>query len=152
VTPRRKTDGEREIPLRVTLVDPPPDVLFCLQRGRSELVSARRTTGKPESFDFTARAKSLAGGRVNLLGPFTQGPPAQRFVYVNSGTLAGDAGSCWSRRAKVALTAIDQALVDQVLSMPGARLEARIAGTARDGGPACASCKLLAPGWKVVRR
>jgi len=32
----------------------------------------------------------------------------------------------------------------------GGRLEAHIAGTARDGGVACASVGLLPPGWRAA--
>lgn len=139
---------DREITLRVTVVDPPPDVLFALQRQRSELHQPTRSKGEPISFDFTIRARSTESG-LNLLGPFTQGPPADRFVYVNSGTYAGDAGSCWSRRAKVPLTGITQALVRRLDRASGSLLEARIPGVAKDGGPVCARVVLLNDGWRV---
>jgi len=138
------------VPLRITLVAPPADVVFCLQRGRDELVSATRSTGAPLSFDFEVRARPAADGAApTFLGPFTQGPPASRFVYVNSGALAGESGSCWTRRAKVPLAGISAAMVKKV-GASGARIEARIQGTARDGGPACATCRPLADGWSVI--
>jgi hypothetical protein len=144
--------SEREVPLRITLAAPPPDVVFCLQRGRSDLVSAVRSTGEPLSFDFEVRARDDGdGGAPRFLGEFTQGPPATRFVYVNSGTYAGDAASCWSRRAKVPLAGITRVLLRRALAAPGSVIEARIEGTARDGGPACATCRPLGKGWSVVR-
>ena len=72
-------------------------------------------------------------------------------MYVNSGTLAGQAESLWTRRAKVTLQALKWAVVDRVASESGSRLEVRITGTARDGGPACASVPLLDGGWAVKR-
>jgi hypothetical protein len=39
----------------------------------------------------------------------------------------------------------------EALATPGAVIEARIAGTAKDGGPACATVGLLDGGWRVVR-
>jgi hypothetical protein len=140
---------DKEIALRVTVVDPPADVVFAIQRGRSELHEPTRSSGGSVSFDFTARVRSTSK-EVTLLGPFTQGPPATRFVYVNSGTYAGDAASCWSRRAKVPLAGITPELIRQLEQAPGSSLEARIAGTAQDGGPACASVPLLGDGWRVV--
>jgi hypothetical protein len=88
---------------------------------------------------------------VNVLGDFALGPPAGRFVYVNAGTLAGQADSCWTRRAKVKTAGITPALVDETLATPGAVLEARIAGAGRDGTPCCATVPLLDGGWRVVR-
>ena len=87
---------------------------------------------------------------MSFLGPFTQGPPASRFVYVNSGTLAGESGTPWTRRAKIPLAGITTAMMRKALAAPGVRIEARIEGTARDGGPACATCRPIGGGWSVV--
>jgi len=69
----------------------------------------------------------------NFLGPFVQGPRGGRFVYVNSGTLAGQADSCWTRRAKVGLKEISWDLVVAVLANPSSFPEAKITGRAKDG-------------------
>ena len=69
---------------------------------------------------------------------------------MNSGTYAGQGDSCWSRRAKVRLGGIGWALVEQALADPRTVLEARFAGTARDGGPTCAGVTLLDAGWRAV--
>jgi hypothetical protein len=74
-----------------------------------------------------------------VLGPVTQGPPTARFLYLNSGSRAGQLDSCWDQRAKVPVTGISRELIETIREIPGARLEARIAGTAPDGGPACAT-------------
>jgi Family of unknown function (DUF5990) len=143
---------ERELPVRITLVRPPRGVTFCLQRGKAELVSSVRAAGDDISFDLSFRVDDRRpDGLPNFLGPFAQGPPAGRFVYVNSGTLAGEADSCWTRRAKLPLTGITWAMIEEALASPDA-VEARIAGTARDGGPACATVPLLENGWRIVKR
>jgi Family of unknown function (DUF5990) len=134
----------------ISLIKPPHGVPFCLQQGKADLVPPSTDSGETISFDFTVNiANDRADGPPNLRGPFAQGPPGGRFVYVNSGTYAGQADSCWSRRAKVSLSDITWELIDEALSKPGAVLEARIAGTAGDGGPACATVRLLEGGWKV---
>ena len=140
---------EHEIAMRIVVVDPPPDVAFALQRGRAEIVAATRSTGAPIAFTFSVRAR-IGGPRpgITVLGPFAQGPPDKRFVYVGSGTFAGDAASCWSRRAKVSLAGIDEALVRAVMARPDACLEATIPGRAGDGGPSCATVPLLR-GWAI---
>jgi hypothetical protein len=70
-------------------------------------------------------------------------------VYVNSGTLAGQVDSRWTRRAKIHLEGISWELIERALASPGTVLEARIAGMARDGGPACATVPLLDGGWRI---
>jgi uncharacterized protein DUF5990 len=136
--------------MRIVVVDPPPDVAFALQRGRAELVAATRSTGAPLAFTFSVRAR-MGGPKpgVNLLGPFAQGTPDKRFVYVNSGTFAGDATSCWSRRAKVSLAGVTADLVRAAAACSDACLEATIPGRAGDGGPSCATVPLLR-GWEVA--
>ena len=139
---------EQEIFLRITLVSPPSGVVFCLQRGRAGLASCQEASGDQLSFDFTLRVHGdRAGGPPNLRGDFAQGPPATRFVYVNSGTSAGQMGSGWTRRAKVPLSGITWELIEEAVAKPGTVLEARIPGTAKDGGPVCASVRLLGDGW-----
>ena len=80
-----------------------------------------------------------------LPGPFVQGPPRQRFVYIDIGTCAGQADSCWSRRLKIPLVGIATIMI-----VAGGVLEARVPGTGRDGGPSCATVKDF-EGWRPVR-
>lgn len=139
------------LPLRITIVQPPPGVTFRLQRGRDDLEPPVSETAEEISFDLTLWiSESRAGGMPNLLGPFAQGPPAARFIYVNSGKRAGQTDTCWDRRAKVPLTEINWLLIEKTLAKPGQVLETRLEGTARDGGPVCASGSLLDKGWRVV--
>lgn len=141
----------QELRLRVTVVRPPPQVVFALQCGRADLIAPSRVGATAISFDLRLRiGGSRPNGRPTLLGPAAQGPPDARFLYVNSGTRAGQPTSCWDRRAKVPLTAITWTLIEAALAVPGAALESRIQGTAGDGGPACATVPILEPGWHVV--
>ena len=143
---------ERQVPLRIIVDSPPGGVVFAVQRGRGDLHQPTRSSSEALSFDFAVRARSADdSGGVRLLGLFVQGPPGGRFAYVSSGTYAGDSSSCWGRRAKVPLTGITADLVEALEATPGAWLEARIAGTAADGGPACATVALLGQGWCLVR-
>ncbi len=141
---------DRNLPLRITIVQPPRNVAFALQRGKDELLPPAAEADGQISFDFSVRVGVRpSDGAPNFLGPFTQGPPAGRFVYVNVGTSAGQADSPWTRRAKVPLAGIDWPIIDEALATPGAVVEARFAGTAKDGSPACATVPLLDGGWKV---
>ena len=140
-----------EIPLRITVVGPPAGVEFRLQQRRSKLMTPARSTSTEIQFDFALRLGPPRAGRPNFLGEAAQGPPASRFVYINSGRQAGQPGTLWDRRAKVPLQGISEKLVRAVLAAPGTVLEARIAGTAKDGGPACATVPLLGGAWQLSR-
>lgn len=141
---------ECEVALRITVVAPPKGVRFCLQGGANDLVQPKLSNGEDISFDLTVRAKDVGGRNPpRFLGPLTQGPPVGRFVYVCSGTLAGQSGSCWTRRAKVPLTGITWPMIRKAIKSRAARLEARFDGTAKDGGPSCATVRLPG-GWHIV--
>jgi hypothetical protein len=92
------SERDNNLRLRITVVSPPPGVRFQLQRGKLELEPAVPTSKTAMTFEFDVRVGKRPTGDPNFLGPFVQGPPAGRFVYVNSGTLAGQADSCWTRR------------------------------------------------------
>lgn len=142
-------DGE--LALRIVVERPLAGVAYRVQRGRDALLEPRREPADALVFDFTVRAGApRADGGPNFLGPYAQGRPDDRFVYVNTGTYAGEPGARWSRRAKVRLGGIGAELVEAALASPGAVLQARIEGIGRDGGPACASVGLLDGGWTLV--
>lgn len=140
------------IRLRVIVVDPPPGVAFKMQRGRYELLAPSHLEDGFISFDISLRLGTpLSDNRPNFLGEFAHGTSQDRFLYVNSGSRAGETDSCWDRRAKVKLSSIDNSLIDSLLEDPNSVLEARFPGTGRDGGPSCATVPLLDGGWKLVR-
>jgi hypothetical protein len=128
--------------LRVIVVGSPPDVTWCIGSKRGGFPGRVRSDGGDLTFDVVARVKD---GR--LLGDEIQGPPTARFIYLASGTMAGDATAGWTRRAKVPLSAITPAMMNK-----GGTLIAKIAGRAKDGGPACASVPLLDGGWKSTQK
>jgi hypothetical protein len=142
---------EHEIPLRITVVNPLSGVVYMMQRGRDELVPPDHKSETEISFDFTVRAKIAGADEVpNFLGKFVQGPRGDRFVYVNSGKHAGQMHTLWDRRAKIKLQSISWKLIDEVLDIPDAVLEARFNGVGRDGGPACATVPLVDGGWRII--
>ncbi len=135
--------------MRVTVRRPPPGVAFAVQRGSSELLEPSTRAPDAWVFDFTVRVgASPAGDPPRLLGPFTQGPPSARFVYVNTGQRAGQPASPWSRRAKLPLRGITASMIQAALRTPGARIEAEFEGQGRDGGPTCATVKTTV--WRVA--
>jgi Family of unknown function (DUF5990) len=125
-------------------------VVFALQRGRRDLGGVVTSSGQDLQFDFLLLVDRAPGGSPRFSGEFVQGPAGGKFVYVNSGTLAGQADSCWTRRAKVGLEMLNWSTVERAAAAEGCHLQARIAGVAPDGGPACASVPLLDEGWIIV--
>lgn len=151
-------EGEFEIPLRITLRRVPAGVWFAMQKGKSgekghpDLLAPTRTTADSISFDFAVRVGATKkGAATRFLGEFTQGPAEKRFVYVNSGQSAGQAGTFWNRRAKIPLTTITPRLIDKVRADSGSILEIEVEGTLKDGGPVCAS-KLSSTEWHVTQK
>lgn len=144
----RSTGAERAVPLRITVHHPPSGVVFAVQRGANDLLAPRVASPDTLVFDFTVRvAPQAEGAAPRLLGEFTQGPPASRFVYVNSGKYAGQAHTSVARRAKVPLTGITEAMIDAALRTAGGRIETAFEGTAKDGGPTAATVKSIV--WRV---
>jgi hypothetical protein len=135
---------DRTLRLRLTIEDPVPGVLYSLQDRASRPALARVAGDGPLSFDLTVRV--AAGPR--FLGEFVRREgPTRRFVYLAVGTQAGDAASCWSRRAKIDIHDLPAELL--TLAANGAVLEARLPGRAGDGGPACATVRPIG-GWRAI--
>jgi hypothetical protein len=141
---------EGELSLRIVLEGPPKGVDFGLQCGRGkdyEIVQKQRSNGQDLAFTLSVGVKAgSTASAPTLVGPFAQGPPAERFVYVGIGTYAGQKDTPWSRRLKVPLGGITMAMIKSQ-----AVLEARIPGTAKDGGPSCATVRPIG-GWKLQTR
>lgn len=141
---------ERELTLRIVLEAPPAGVDFGLQEGRGndyKTVQTQRSKGSDLIFTCTLRAKQSTNGGPSFLGPFTQGPPQERFIYIDIGTYAGQTDTPWSRRLKIPLHGISWELVEQALASSQI-LETRVPGTGRDGGPSCATVKPF-KGWTL---
>ena len=135
-----------ELPIRIVVVDPVPGLAILLQRGaaaKATLVPPTIRSAETVAFDLAVTVDGrLADGRPRFLGPFVQGPPDARFVYLVAGRHAGQAGSEWGGRVKVQLGGLGW---EQIEALPnGGRLVARIPGRSPKGGPALAS---LRPRW-----
>lgn len=138
-----------ELLLRIILASPSRGVLFCLQGRPGEFFSQTRSADADIEFDVSVRAApGLDAATPRLFGAVVQGPARQRCIYVCSGMFAGDEDTRWGRRAKIPLSGITTALIGKMKL--GGRLTVMIQGTASDGGPACASVKLIGAGWQWI--
>ena len=145
---------ERELTLRIILQKPTADVDIGVQKGHGseyETVQIQRSGSSDLRFEFAVKVKAGRESDVPVLaGPFVQGPPNSRFVYLDIGTYAGQSDTCWSRRLKIPLTGITSEMINKSLGKPGWVLETRVPGTGRDGGPNCGTVKPF-NGWKATR-
>ena len=144
---------ESDLQILLVLVDPPPGVDLGIQRGggaRYETLFVQQLKHGDLIFDFSLTVTENRKDSVpNFKGPFVQGPPASRFIYIDVGTYAGQKHTQWSRRMKVPLQGITWALIRQAMSKPEHKLLARVPGKGKDGGPNCGTVELLGQ-WEVI--
>lgn len=137
----------------LVLTDPPPGVVFAVQHGRDGLLPPYASSAEAMSFALTLPlGPTLPDGGFNYRGPFAQGTPAERFIYVNSGTYAGQQGTPWARRAKIQLAGMPRDLVAAAVGNAHRAMEARLISTMRDGGPVCASVPPASIQWRLLVR
>lgn len=142
--------AKHEITLRVHVINPLAGVTMRVQEGKDRLLPPGETHSDRMSFEFPVTV-DLSSGKPNFLGKFAQGPKDARFIYVNSGSYAGQPGTQWNRRAKISLMTITKKQVREVLDTPGAKLEITIDGVGRDGGPVCASIPSALVNWRIIK-
>lgn len=150
----KKPKSEIVVPVRIVLVDPPPGVDFGIQEGKGndyKTIAVQRSKTGNLQLDCAISVKgSRADGPPNFAGPISQGPPTGRFLYIDIGRSAGQIESCWRRRIKIPLQGITWEMIDSVTDSPKSVLQATIPGTAKDGGPNCATVKSI-DGWKLAK-
>ena len=138
-----------EIALKIILENPPAGIVFGIQKGSGnnyETIQKQISGAAILHFNFTITVKWNKDGSPNFLGAFVQGPPTERFIYIDIGTAAGDINSVWSRRLKIPLKGITIEMINKLLTGSAIILETKVPGTGKDGGPNCATVKPFS-GW-----
>lgn len=146
----------RDIIVRIVLVSPPVGVDYGIQRGTGsdyDTIFIQRPSNPRAQivFDVPITVTERPDGQPTFGGPYVQGKPAERFLYVDIGKHAGQRNTEVARRMKVPLTGIKWDLIEQA-AKSGKAIETRIPGTAKDGGPTAASTAKLQSGWALVAR
>ena len=142
----------KEISLRIILESPPTGVDFGIQKGSGsqyETIQKQRSNIIDLCFDLRILVKVSKTGLPDFSGALVQGSTAERFIYVDIGTCAGQIGSLWSRRLKIPLRDISVETIQLLLADSSLILETKVPGTGKDGGPNCATVKPF-PGWFLI--
>ncbi len=139
---------KHQIPVRINVMRPLSDVVMKVQRGKRDLLDPLEKTPERLVFEFEITV-DLSQEAPNFLGQYTQGPKDARFIYVNSGTYAGQHPAKWGRRAKLSLMSVTREQIDALQKNAGI-LACEFDGVGSDGGPTCATVKGLT--WEVVKR
>lgn len=142
-----RDEEKRSVLARVRVVDPVPGCAYALQHRDGTLDHIQLAADDALAFTASITLKVRDDDTFDPTGNHVNGPRGRRFLYVCSGTLAGQADSPWTRRAKVSLDGLAEVVPLSVDLMPPL-IEVVIAGRARDGGPACASVVPEAP-WRL---
>jgi hypothetical protein len=120
-------------------------VRLGIQKGKDVIEDV---SGDVESVTFNVplRVEQQPTGQPKFLGPFAQGTPQERFIYLCWGERKD---SNWEtfRRAKIHLKHFDWQTVEKSLTT-GAPIEAFINMTDKKGEPLCASVKDDKIDWK----
>lgn len=143
----------QELSLRIILESPPAGVDFGLQKGSGnnyETILKQRSAKDDLCFEFKISVKESKTSQHNFTGPYVQGPSNERFIYIDIGTAAGQFNSTWTRRLKIPLRDIPTKTIEQMLADTTLVLETKVPGTAKDGGPNCATVKPF-PGWHLSK-
>lgn len=142
----------QEIRIRIILESPPAGVDFGIQKGKGsvyETIQKQRSKQGDLTFEIPISVKESKTMVPDFSGPFVQGPVSERFIYIGIGTHAGQFDSVWSRRLKIPLREISQETIKLLLADSDLVLETKVPGTAKDGGPNCATVKPFS-GWYLI--
>jgi hypothetical protein len=135
--------GQTEINLRIVIENPVPGVMLSLQDKANKPVDPVTPGKSPVIFNFPVRI----GPGPKFYGEYVRSEgPERRFVYVCIGQGAGQKGTPFSRRMKINIHDIPQALLDKAVK--GKVIEGVVNGTGKDGTPACASVP-LSKAWQA---
>jgi hypothetical protein len=137
-----------DIHLAFVCSDLPPGTALRLgiQRG-AVVINDVPAEGNAITFSFAVVVRPRAGG-IDFGGPFVQGRPGERFVYLCWGTR--DEAGAWEmvKRAKIPLAGITPVLADRA-ERSGRAIEAVLEMTDHRGGPVCASYPPDRMSWRV---
>ncbi|GAB3499388.1 hypothetical protein GCM10027341_22590 [Spirosoma knui] len=142
--------SEQTFAFRIIIEKPMPGALYGLQQGNGnsyETLQPQMAGSGNLLFDLSLPVRTDKAGQLVLHGPLVQGPPKQRFVYLDIGSYAGQEGAPVSGRLKVPLPEITNDMAQAARG--GSLFLTMISGTReKDGRPTMGTVNPFA-GWKI---
>src|SRR5262245_40747300 len=108
---------KNELTLHITLLQPPGDTDFGLQKGKGndyETIQQQRSGKGDFHFEAVINTKQDKNDNADFTGPLVHGPIGERFLYIDIGTCAGQVDAAWSRRLKIPLSSINNKVLQQL--------------------------------------
>ncbi len=140
--------------LHIVLQNPPADYDYGLQKGsgaKYQTVQTQRSVAKDLHFrlDIEVKGDNQKDTQPGFAGKFVQGSPPNKFLYIDIGAYAGQAGA-FGGRLKIPLTGITWGMVEEMRADSTLALETCVPGTGKNGSPNCATVNPFA-GWKLKK-
>jgi hypothetical protein len=142
---------EIEITIEIICAELPgwgPSSLHLGIQRENVITEAASTDSKRVVFKPTLRARRNADGSVNFLGPFAQGPKAERFIYLNWATTNGKALTAMIGRIKLHLNHITWASVEKA-AVGNKPIRVQLSLTNAKGNPVVASVRPNVAKWEL---
>jgi len=114
---------------------------------RDELLGLVPGNAASATWNLDCTAVSSPAG-ADLTGPYIQGPPGGRFIYLSWGTVDDAGNFTLFRRAKLCLDAIPAAVMNSAVDT--GLLVAHLGLTDRNGNPLCAAVRPPVIEWSAV--
>ena len=135
---------------RIIIEKPIAGILYGLQKGSGnsyETIQKQLSNSGDLVFDIMLPLKTNKEGTLVLHGPFVQGPPNEKFLYIDIGSYAGQHHPFFNGRLKIPLTGITGSTMREAVN--GKLLLAKIPGTkGKNGQPNMGTVKPF-EGWKI---
>jgi hypothetical protein len=126
----------------------PSSLHLGIQRDNA-IIEAASADSKRIVFRPTLRARRNTDGSVNFLGPFAQGPKAERFIYLNWATMNDRVPAVMVGRIKLHLNHITWAAVERA-ALSDKPLRVKLALTNAKGNPVMASLRPDVARWELL--
>jgi len=116
---------------------------------RREVVELRPGDADSVDWEFEVDALIRPDGSRDVRGPFVQGRPGERFLYLSWGTVDAAGAFTMFRRAKLMFDGVDDATLASAAA-PGGALVATLGLTLPNGTPLCAAVRPPMITWSAA--
>lgn len=141
---------EEVLDFRIIVEKPVAGAVYGVQKGSGnnyETLQKQTASSADLIFDIVLPAKRNKEGNLVLCGPLSQGPPHERFLYLDIGSYAGQGNAPFSGRLKIPLPKISDEFRKEATA--GRALISTVYGTNEKTGRPIGGTVKPVDGWKV---